>query len=118
MKADSQNIFRANVIENLETLASPELQLKFQADVPFVNISVELACNWFDGSYLPEYEEFIAAFSAAEVKAMADFNAIFNGVTATFDQADYPEIHELLHDLEWLRVVEAAGIAIKVFERN
>ncbi len=111
-------IYRHNIIEDLETLASPEKQLKFQHDVPFVNISVELACNWFDGDYLPDEPKFVALFSAIEWKAIVEFSTIFDSVTAEFDNVNYPEISELLERADWHRVIEAARIASAVFEEN
>ena len=114
--AEYRRVFRHNVREDLETLASPESQLQFQHDVPFVNISVELACNWFDGSYLPDEPDFIALFSETEWKALTKFSDLFGKVTSSFDQANYPEIEELLQNPDWLKVVEAAKIALAALE--
>ena len=116
--AEYNRVCRHNIREDLATLASPESQLQFQRDVPFVNISVELACNWFDGSYLPDEPDFVALFSDAEWKALTEFSALFGSVTSSFDQANYPEIGELLQNPDWLKVIEAAKIALAVFQEN
>ena len=112
---ERERIMRGNVIEDLQTLASPAAQLKFQRDVPFVNVSVELICNWFDGHYFPDAPEFVALFSEDEWKALAEFSALFDEVTAKFDGANYPEIEELLRSTSWQRVIEAAKIALAAF---
>ena len=110
-----RRVFRHNVVEDLKTLASPERQLQFQRAVPFVNISVELACNWFDGHFFPNVPEFVALFSATEWKALTEFDAIFDEVIEQFRGEHLPEIEELLQNSEWLRVVEAARIALAIF---
>ncbi len=114
--AEYRRVFRHNVREDLIMLSSPEAQLKFQRDVPFVCISVELACNWFDGHYFPDEPEFVALFSSIEWKAITKFSDFFDSVTSTFDQDNYPEIEELLRNPDWLEVVEAAKIALASLE--
>lgn len=116
--AEYRRVFRHNIIEDLEMLASRESQLQFQRDVPFVNISVELACNWFDGDYFPDQPEFVALFTESEWKALREFNMIFDSVTSSFDQHNYPEIEELLQRPDWLEVVTAAQVALNAFNQK
>lgn len=115
---EDRQIWRHNITEDLETLASPAEQLQFQRDVPFVNISVELACNWFDGHYFPDAPKFVAYFSDSEWKALAEFNAIFDSITSTFDAENYPEIDDLLKRPNWQRVIEAAKVALVAFDKS
>lgn len=63
---------RAYYIDHLELLADPEAQLRYESDAPFIPIAVELYQQFYD-NYDPGAEVFTAAFSQAEIRALADF---------------------------------------------
>ena len=69
---------RARVREELSLFASAEEQLKYEANVPHVDITAELLCGWFDDSYYPNDPVFISCFSSAELEALADFTGYFD----------------------------------------
>jgi hypothetical protein len=106
---------RKNVIEDLHLLASTKEQLEFQRRVPFVNISNELTCGWFDDSYHPADETFCGAFSEAELKTLAKFNEVFDHVRSSFEEPHMPEIQALIQTPQWKRAVKAAAKTLKVF---
>ena len=106
---------RKNVIEDLHLLASTKEQVKFQRQVPFVNISNELVCNWFDGSYHPVDEAFCGAFSEAELKTLAKFNQVFDHVLSSFEEPNMPEIQALIQTDQWKRLSKAATNTLKAF---
>ena len=88
---------RSGLIDQLHTLSSAEEQLQYQRNVPFVNVTVELICGWFDDRYGPENRDFVAAFSTPELIAMARFNKIFDDVLNSASlREEAPEIEDLL----------------------
>lgn len=99
-------------------MSSVEQQLKYQHDVPFVDITVELICMWFDEAYLIEYEEFMLGFSKKEMKSMSDFSKVFEDVIASFPDRELPGITNLVEMPQWKRVVESAQNALNVFEHR
>jgi hypothetical protein len=68
---------RQSVIEVLKLLSSPERQLAYERNVPQIAVTNELLSGWFDDTYLPESVRFRECFSAAELEAMAAFDAFF-----------------------------------------
>jgi hypothetical protein len=68
---------RQSVIEVLKLLSSPERQLAYERNVPQIAVTNELLSGWFDDTYLPESGKFRECFSAAELEAMAAFDAFF-----------------------------------------
>ncbi len=66
------------VVEQLEMLASEEQQLEYEANVPGVDITVELVSGWFDDSYHPDSPEFLACFTAAELDALKRFTKFYD----------------------------------------
>ena len=66
------------VIEQLEMLASEEQQLEYEANVPHVDVTVELVSGWFDDSYHPEASDFCACFTADELAALRSFTKFYD----------------------------------------
>src|SRR5687768_7915711 len=62
----------------LQLLGSEERQLAYEREVPHVDITAELVCLWFDDSYHADDAAFRASFSADELAALAEFNALFD----------------------------------------
>jgi len=113
--AERQQISRKNIKENLQTLSSTEEQLDYQRNVPHVNIIDELVCGWFDDTYWPDDKIFRSGFSEEELKAMSEFSQIFEAVLASV-QNEVPQIEAYVKAPEWARLLQAAHIALSVFQ--
>jgi hypothetical protein len=62
----------------LSMLGSEEEQLAYEKAVPWVDITSELGCMWFDDTYHSDDEHFRAHFSPAELAALAAFDAFYD----------------------------------------
>ncbi len=114
-----QSTLRRNIVEHLHTLSSADEQLQYQRNVPFVNVTVELICMWFDDSYHPEDKDFMAAFSAQELIAMARFNQLFDNVLESGAlREETPQIEDLIKTPEWKYLMQEAAQTLESFERN
>ena len=74
---------RNRIIEYFELVSSAELQKKYQARVPYVNVSNELFNQWDDwvpyqnpGEHLSE-----PVFTEAEQEAIVSFHVILNSIS-------------------------------------
>ena len=118
-RTELQQNIRVNTIAHLRLLSSTEEQLQYQRDVPFVNITIELVCGWFDGYYIPEDKAFSSAFSEPELQALADFDQVFDIIAASSLRGEeVPRIESLVQTSEWLRLSQAASVALRVFEHE
>jgi len=75
---DSDRDLRKSIRDILSTLGSEERQLAYERAVPWVEITNELVCMWFDDTYHPDDEDFRAHFSPAELAALAAFDALYD----------------------------------------
>ena len=66
--------WKRHVVELLRLLASEEEQLAYEKDVPFVDITVELTCMWFDDTYHPDDALFASCFTEDERRELARFH--------------------------------------------
>jgi hypothetical protein len=98
---------RQSVIEVLRLLSSPERQLAYERNVPGIPVTNELMSAWFDDDYLPESEKFRECFSAAELEAMAAFDAFFEDHSNSL-----PKVHngvsDWLVDENWRLIMQRA----------
>jgi hypothetical protein len=101
------------MIDTLRLLASKDEQLEFQRRVPFVDVSVELFCRW-DSEYIVDKEWFRSAYSAIELKAMADFQQIIEEAYKSFE--NLPPIQEFVLTAEWDKLTNAAAATLLCFE--
>jgi hypothetical protein len=69
---------RESIRGMLRMLGSVEEQLAYERAVPWVDITNELVCMWFDDTYHPDSEEFRAHFSPAELETLATFDAFYD----------------------------------------
>ena len=69
---------RNQVVELLRLLASEDLQLAYEQDVPHVDITVELVCMWFDDRYDPQQRHFDSCFTSAELSALDEFHRFYD----------------------------------------
>ncbi|HEX9996240.1 MAG TPA: hypothetical protein VGB45_03790 [Abditibacterium sp.] len=108
--AELQSNWRKAIIEELHTLSSVEKQLEYQRIVPFVNVTVELVCGWFDDHYHPESKDFVAQFSTQELMALAKFNQLFDDILdSDAMRGESPQIEDLIKTREWKRLTQEAA---------
>jgi hypothetical protein len=114
LNALQQNV-RRNIVEHLQLLGSVNQQLEYQRRVPFVNVTAELVCSWFDDLYAPDDEIFLAAFSSKELEVMAQFDRAFEKLLANIPPEGIPPIDVLALMPEWERLTQMARIALDDF---
>ena len=106
--------FRQMVIGLIRMLSSEVEQREYQRNVPWVNVGTELVCQWFDDLYHPDDAAFRSLFSADQLKAMADFNALFAKRHLQLPSSGIAEWYG--HSL-WQDIGHAAAAALQSFER-
>jgi len=107
--------WREIVVGHLKVLASERQQLKYERNVPRVDITQELLCGWFDDSYHPDDAHFRSCFTEMELKAIADFNAYFDQQTARLP-ASTETVTTWLLSSEWRGVMNAAAKALDALQ--
>jgi len=116
-RVEGQQILRGRIVEHLRLLCSAEEQLEYQYNVPGINVTVELVCIWFDDLYYPKRSFFSSSFSNRELVAMAKFNQVFDAITTSSLQGkEIPQIELFISTPEWIRLSQAASIALCAFE--
>ena len=65
------------IIDLLKLLASEELQLAYEKNVPHVDITAELLFMWFNDQYHPGEAFFASCFTADELAALERFNRFY-----------------------------------------
>src|SRR5215469_5487131 len=113
MSIADKSQFRHMVMGLLGTLSSEAEQREYQRNVPYVEVGLELQCQWFDDLYHPEDYEFRSIFSAEELGAMAEFNTIFSQRKSRLPPGGivmwyaYPV---------WQGIGRAAAVALRAFQ--
>lgn len=98
---------RTQIIELLRLLASEELQLAYERDVPHIDVTAELLCMWFDDQYHPNNALFSSCFTADELVALADFHQVYS---ARSDQLPESEgtVRTWLDNPTWCYIMQEA----------
>ena len=103
---------RQAIIEEIELLSSPSMQLKYEENVPFANIPAELVSGFTD-LYHPKDAEFLAAFTSDELRNIAHLYGLVCEASR-----DLPaKTMELQKVPEWRRVIALAKELSAYFER-
>ncbi len=68
----------AGICRVLELLGSEEQQLEYERRVPWVDITTELACVWFDDTYRADDPQYPVQFTRAELEALAAFHEFYD----------------------------------------
>lgn len=97
---------RARIEDTLELIADEQAQLRYQADVPCVDVSMEIFLQWEDW-YRPESEGFAGAFDGEEAATLRAFHHVFTAVRDTVMHAP-PPIDQLVRTTAWKRYSGAA----------
>lgn len=69
---------RSQILELLQLFSSEELQLKYERDVPHVDITAELVSMWFDDLYDPEDRQLPTCFKMHELSAINEFHRYYD----------------------------------------
>ncbi|MCX4242788.1 hypothetical protein [Paraliomyxa miuraensis] len=101
---------RARIEATLELIADREAQLRYQADVPYVDVSTELFLQWED-DYRPQDDAFGRAFDPEEALALRAFHEVFVAVRNTF-WPELPAIETLVQTTAWKLYGDAARTAL------
>jgi hypothetical protein len=100
------NAVRSRVLEELELLSLPSLQLEYQSSL--INHAghapAELVCGFCNDIYHPKSPEFIDAFSENEHKALAHLY----GLMVEVAPQSHSTVEEMLKDTTWRKVVTLA----------
>ena len=78
--------YRKRVIEEIELLASPSTQMQYERDVPIADSPSELICQFVDGLYHPKDEVFLNAFTAEELRSLAELYGMLCIASKAFKQ--------------------------------
>jgi hypothetical protein len=111
MTADATR--RKSFRELLGLLASEEQQLTYERDVPFVDITVELVCMWFDDLYDEKRADRDVAFTAEERAALADFHQFYKERVDMLP-ASQGTVRTWLASPVWSEVMERARKTLEV----
>ena len=101
---------RAHIEDTLALIADREAQLRYQAEVPCVDVSLELFLQWEDW-YRPSDEAFAQAFDRSEAETLATFHDVFTAVRSHCMDRMLP-IRQLVQTTAWKRYSGAARTAL------
>src|SRR3954454_22604477 len=106
-----QRNHRQHILSLLRLLTSREEQLRYQREVPFGPVTVELFCQW-DACYYPRDKDwFLATHPAAELAALDAFHHIVAGVRSELPD-DLPPIEDFITMPQWDRLASGAAVAL------
>lgn len=96
----------------LELISSKEEQLDYQAKAPIAYVSAELFNQWDDCYQIPKEQDWYKeVFTKEELKILQEFDEALEAVSKDTPQ-NPPEIYEFVDTPEWVRLSNAAGIAL------
>lgn len=101
---------RAHIEDTLALIADREAQLRYQAEVPCVDVSMELFLQWEDW-YRPTTEAFAEAFDRHEVETLRVFHEVFVAVRSHCMDRHLP-LAQLVQTTAWKRYSGAARSAL------
>ena len=104
------------ICDLLELLGSEAGQLQYEKDVPWVDITTELVCMWFDDTYHPDDSQYEVQFSTAELKALATFNELYDRRLAELPRRPQSVRIWLAHPA-WLEIMQLARATLAILRR-
>lgn len=113
MEELNKNI-RNGVLNHLRLLASENLQLKYQEEVPYCSVPNELMNIW-DDYYWPDSESFIASFDNWELLLLEKMNETILEVSENSSN-DLPELTQFVETLEWKKINKTAQDILRDIE--
>jgi hypothetical protein len=111
MTDDLGSRMRALVVDYLKLAANEAAQHAYQAGVPYVSVSNELFNQW-DDFYHPNSDEFLAALTADEVAALAEYDEVLDSLAQRTPQTVAPlDVFAASAEGRELRAAAAATLA-------
>jgi predicted ATPase len=106
----SSSLLRAHIEDTLALIADREAQLRYQAQVPYVDVSMELFLQWEDW-YRPSHEAFDQAFDRREAATLRTFHDVFIAVRDCCMDRQM-SLEQLVQTTAWKRYSGAARTAL------
>jgi hypothetical protein len=101
------SVLRASILELLELLGDAAAQERYEDSVPIADVPSELLCMWFDDSYVPDSPAFQAAFTAAELDALAEFDRFYDSRAGALPSGG--GVRALHRSAAWTEIMAAAA---------
>lgn len=117
MKNESKQ-YRYRVIEEIELLASPSAQMKYERDVPIADVPAELICGFANDLYQPKSDLFLNAFTEEELKSLAELYGMICIASKVFNAKGYHTVSEIQKVPEWRSVMSFAKDLVVELKRN
>jgi hypothetical protein len=108
MNEDSK-AYRQRVIDEIEGLASPAVQKKYEHDVPIADVPSELICGFVDDLYHPKSELFLNAFTSDELKSLAELYGRLCIASDAFTKHECHSVADIQKLPEWRSVMAFAN---------
>ncbi len=105
---EESKLYRKRVIEEIELLASPSEQMKYEKDVPIADVPGELVCGFVDDLYHPKSELFLNAFTEQELKSMAELYGRICIASDAFVKNNCHSVADIQKLTEWRSVMAFA----------
>ena len=105
---NNENRSMRQVIDYLELAASPQKQLEYEASVPIANVPSELICGFADDLFHPKSPEFTDAFTADELKDLAELYGRICISSEAFQRDGARTVSDILKVSEWRRTMTFA----------
>lgn len=105
-----RSLLRAHIEDTLALIADRDAQLRYQAAVPCVDVSMELFLQWEDW-YRPSDEAFADAFDSQEADTLRAFHEVFLAVRSHCMHRRL-SIAQLVQTTAWKRYSGAARAAL------
>ena len=115
---DESRQYRKRIVDEVELLASPADQMKYERDVPIVDVPAELICGFVDDLYHPKSELFLNAFIEQELKSLAELYGKMCIASDAFTEHDCHSVAEILKLKEWRSVIAFAKDLVAELKRN
>jgi hypothetical protein len=117
MNGDSK-AYRQRVIDEIEGLASPSDQMKYERHVPIADVPAELICGFVDDLYHPKSELFLNAFTSDELKSLAELYGRLCVASEAFTKNDCHSVADIQKLPEWRSVMAFAKDLVVELKRN
>ncbi len=119
MKMNEQSKqYRQRVVEQIELLASPSDQMKYERDVPIADVPAELICGFADDLYHPKSELFLNAFTDLELRSLAELYGMICIASKAFTKQDCHCVADIQKTPEWRSVMAFAKDLVVKLKRN
>ena len=110
--------YRIRVLEEIELLASPSEQMKYEHDVPIADVPAELICGFVDDLYHPKSELFLNAFTGQELKSLAELYGKICIASDAFTKHNCHSVNDIQKLKEWRSVIAFSKDLIAELKRN